>query len=205
MTDNINPTNEKKLALFDFDGTITTRDTYIEFLQSTVGKGRFARGMLFLLPVVIAYYLGLISAHRAKEIMMTHFFKDMAEEEFAAHATRFAHGKMISMIKQSALDRIAWHKQQGHDVVVVSASISYWLLPWCQKYELDLIATELEIKDNRISGKLASPNCKNQEKVKRIKARFPLEQYSYIYAYGNSSGDKEMLELANEKYYQNFK
>ncbi len=204
MEEKMSPTPEKKLALFDFDGTITTRDTYIEFLQSAVSPSRFAAGMTFLIPVVIAYYARFISAHRAKEIMLGHFFKGMDEKEFTHKATQFATGKMTSLIKPSALERITWHQQQGHDVVVVSASIRHWLQPWCQKYNLHLIASELEIKNNRITGKLASPNCKSQEKVIRIKARFPLEQYSYIYAYGNSSGDKEMLALANEPYYQNF-
>lgn len=183
MNNNTIPESKKKLALFDFDGTITTHDSYIEFLQTAVSKGRLAFGMLCLLPIMIGYGIGLVSAQQTKEKMIGHFFKGMAEEKFADLATRFALGKMLSMVKPSALERIKWHKEQGHDIVVVSASISYWLLPWCQKHELELIATELEVKDNCITGKLASPNCKNAEKVKRIQARYHLEDYDYIYAY----------------------
>jgi HAD superfamily phosphoserine phosphatase-like hydrolase len=89
--------------------------------------------------------------------------------------------------------------------VVVSASVECWLGPWCDKNGLDLIGTQLEIKDNRVTGKLLSKNCYGKEKVNRIRERYDLNSFDFIYAYGDSRGDDEMLELAQEKYYKPFR
>lgn len=207
LQDNFSMTrnNEKKLALFDFDGTITREDTYMEFFKFAFGRPRLYAGAILLFPWIALYFLHLVPAGRLKEIMISHFFKNRDAGEFARMAEEFALGKMSACVKDSALARIAWHKEQGHEVAVVSASLTHWLAPWCRKYNLELIATELEVKDNRITGKLATPNCNGPEKVNRIRQRFHLDSYIYIYAYGNSSGDKPMLALSHEPYYNNFK
>jgi HAD superfamily hydrolase (TIGR01490 family) len=197
--------NGKKLALFDFDGTISTKDTFIEFLKYAKGPFGFWIGFLRLSPWLIGFFAGFVPSHRMKSMVMTHFFKDMDEAAFNRIATEFGSGNINQFVKQSALERLQWHKDEGHEIAVVSASFSNWLAPWCDTHNIHLIATQLEIVDNRVTGKLSSPNCKGPEKVRRIKELFQLENYSYIYAYGNSSGDKEMLELANEPYMNNFK
>jgi phosphatidylglycerophosphatase C len=197
--------NEKKLALFDFDGTITTNDTFLEFVKYAAGSLRFWIGFILLSPWLIGFFVGLVSSHRMKTMVVTYFFKNMDADSFNHKAAEFAKFKMNDFVKDSALQRLQWHKNEGHDIAVVSASFSNWLAPWCEKHNIPLIATELEIKDNRITGNLASPNCKGPEKERRIKEIYPLENYTYIYAYGNSSGDKEMLALANEPYMNNFK
>ena len=109
------------------------------------------------------------------------------------------------IVRPKAIEKINWHKNQGHKVVVVSASIECWLRPWCEKNGLELIATKLEIKDDIVTGKLLSKNCYGVEKVNRIKELYNIEKYDYIYAYGDSSGDKQMLELAHEKFYKPFR
>ncbi len=133
------------------------------------------------------------------------FFKKLDNERFTQVASDIASGKRETTVKASAMERIDWHKKEGHDIAVVSASFTHWLAPWCDAHQLKLVATELEIKDNLITGKMATPNCKGAEKVVRIKELFNPDDYDYIYAYGNSSGDKEMLELANEPFMNNFK
>jgi phosphoserine phosphatase len=69
---------------------------------------------------------------------------------------------------------------------------------------LGIIATRLEIVDNRLTGKLASPNCYGPQKVERIRAALDLSRYGRIFAYGDSRGDREMLALADEKHYRFF-
>jgi HAD superfamily hydrolase (TIGR01490 family) len=200
----MNDENKKILALFDFDGTITTKDTLLEFVKFAVGKVRFYTGLVLLGPWLAGFFTGLIPAHRMKEILMSHFFKNRDAEEFSKLGSAFANGKLTGLVKPSALERIAWHQQRDHEVVVVSASFSHWLAPWCNHYNVDLVASELEVSGNRITGKLALPNCNGPEKARRIKERFHLEAYDYIYAYGNSRGDKAMLELADESYLNRF-
>ena len=106
--------------------------------------------------------------------------------------------------KKDALDKITWHQRQGHKIVVVSASMECWLQKWCTVNKVELIATRLEIKENKLTGRFATKNCYGPEKVQRIKAYLNLDDFNFIYAYGDSRGDKEMLELADNAYL-NFK
>lgn len=101
--------------------------------------------------------------------------------------------------------KIEWHQSQGHHVVVVSASLECWLRPWCEQNTLELIATRLDITDGKVSGRLLSKNCYGIEKANRIKEKFDLNQFDTVYAYGDSRGDKEMLDLAHEKHYKPFR
>ena len=90
-------------------------------------------------------------------------------------------------------------------MAVVSASAENWVKPWCDKYGLICLATKLEVKDGIITGKLNGRNCYGDEKVCRIKERLDLSDYHEIIAYGDSSGDKEMLELAHHPFYKPFR
>ena len=108
------------------------------------------------------------------------------------------------MLRSEAMKRIAWHKNMGHTIVIVSASIESWLRPWCDKNKIDLIATRIEIKKGKVTGKFSSKNCHGAEKVNRIREKYSLPKYSEVYAYGDSLGDKEMLQIADKKHYQYF-
>ena len=197
--------NNKKLALFDFDGTITDKDSFMGFITYVAGTLRFYIGFLIMGPFMAAFLAGFYPAQKMKERAITHFFMNRTEEELNALARRFTDDKINGLVKQSARDRIAWHKEENHDIAIVSASCSLWLEPWCRDNGLLLISSKMEIKDKKITGKLSGPNCKGAEKVKRIKEKFNLDDYSYIYAYGDSSGDTQMLELADESFYKHFK
>ena len=70
---------------------------------------------------------------------------------------------------------------------------------------MELIATKLASENNRLTGKFATKNCSGVEKLNRIKENYNLDNYKTIYAYGNSKGDKEMLTIADKKFYKYFK
>lgn len=196
--------NAKKIAFFDFDGTITTDDSLLKFIRFVVGDMRFLAGLFVISPALIAYKLKLIPNYKAKQIMLTWYFKGMDKENFLEVAREYSLNYIDKIVRQQALKKIVWHKNEGHKVVVVSASLECWLRPWCDKNGLDLIGTKLELGENKVTGKLLSKNCYGIEKVNRIKERYDLNSFNFIYAYGDSNGDKEMLDLAHEKHYKLF-
>ena len=194
-----------KLALFDFDCTITKDDSLLKFIRFVVGDGRFIFGLVVLSPILVAYKLKLIPNYKAKQKMLSWFFKGMSKEAFFKVANEYSLVHIDKILRPKAMEKISWHKAQGHKVVIVSASIDCWLRPWCEKNGLELIATKLEIKDDIVTGKLLSKNCYGVEKINRIKEIYNLKDFEYIYSYGDSSGDKQMLELAHEKFYKPFR
>jgi len=195
----------KALALFDFDGTISNRDSFLDFLLYANKKKKLATSLVKLMPTFVRYKLKLISKKRAKEKIISHFFSGQTSYLFEEKVKEYSKDRLHKLVKQSALERIKWHKSQHHTVVVVSGSLSHWLKDWCRKYSVDLIATELEIVNSKVTGKFSTKNCFGEEKVNRIIKKYDLNKFDYIYAYGNSRGDKEMLSIANERFYKNFK
>jgi phosphatidylglycerophosphatase C len=110
-------------------------------------------------------------------------------------------------VKPEALERIKWHQAQGHRCIIVSASIETYLEPWAKaKGFSDVVSSKVETDENgRITGNLIGHNCRGLEKVKRIeKLLGPKENY-LLYAYGDSKGDKEMLDFADHAFYRTFK
>ena len=79
-----------------------------------------------------------------------------------------------------------------------------WLKPWCDKNELELIATKLKIKNGFVTGRFQTKNCYGIEKAVRVREIYDLDDYDHIYAYGDSRGDRELLELAHTKNFRAF-
>ena len=194
-----------EIAFFDFDGTITKDDSTIKFIRFFTGDFKYIIGIILLSPLLVLYKLNILDNDYIKKMIITYFFKDISEVDFKNKAKLFSSNIIPKLIRKKALDRLAWHKNKGHTIVIVSASINLWLQDWCDLNDFILIASELEIVDKKITGNLLSKNCYGPEKVKRILNKYNLSDYSYIYAYGNSRGDHEMLDIANEKNYKPFR
>ncbi len=192
------------LALFDFDGTLTERDSFAAFIRFAVGSRAFAEGLLRLSPVFLGYSMGVVSNNILKERVVDYFFGGWEYERFFSLAVEFGKVKLPRMLRRDAMKRIVWHLGRGDKVVVVSASLRCYLEGWCRAFGFDLIATRLEVDSGVITGRLKGNNCYGEEKAKKIRNRYNLSEYEKIYAYGNTRGDIPMLKLAHESYYRIF-
>ena len=121
------------IAFFDFDGTITTKDTMIELIKFHHGKYRLYIGLTMLSPWLIAMKLKLISHQKAKEKLLSWFFKGFAETEFSKICELFFQKKIPLIINKRALQKINEHKANGDEIVVVSASATNWIKGWCDE------------------------------------------------------------------------
>ncbi len=186
------------LALFDFDGTLSTQDSYLLFTRFLDPK-RYFIGCILLSPRIIAYLLGRYPNYCLKEDFLTFFYKKRSLEDLRLIALRFCEEKIPAILRPGAMERIQWHQDRGDVTVVVSACPRLILEPWCRKNDLDIIATELEIDtDSTITGKILGENCWGDAKVGRIQSRYDPAEFDEIFAYGDSKGDLPMLKMADE-------
>lgn len=192
------------IAFFDFDGTLTTKDSFIEAIKFIKGKFRFYIGFTVLSPILLLYKAKLIPNWKAKEAVLTYFFNGMRLADFQTACNQFAESQIKPMLRKEAIEKLRWHQSQGHRIVVVSASAQNWLIDWTQKLNVELIGTLLEVKNDKVTGKLQGNNCYGAEKAIRIKQTIDLQKYTTIYAYGDTTGDKEMLALATHPFYRKF-
>ena len=189
------------LALFDFDGTITNRDSFLDFLHFTFGAVRCAFGLAVLGPILALYAVKLVPNWKAKEAVLRHFLKGWSVDDFKEAAGRYSRERLPGIIRGEALERIEWHRSCGHRIIVVSASVEEWMRGWCDRYGIGVIGTRLAVDQGKLTGRINGVNCHGSDKVRRIREKVNLEKYECIYAYGNSRSDVEMLSLANEQYY----
>lgn len=194
----------KSLALFDFDGTITTKDTLLDFTRFVKGNLEFLHGVTVLLPTLISFKLKQIPNWKAKESYLKHFFGGMSLSVFDEWCKRYAIEKLPLLLNEAALDKLSWHLLEGHDVCIISASPENWIKPWAQKLNVRVIATRLQIKEGKLTGLINGKNCYGIEKLNRLNEVIDTNEYQVIYSYGDSRGDKEMLEIASKKFYRKF-
>jgi len=193
------------IAFFDFDGTITTKDTLLEFIKFSRGRFRYYIGFLLNSPWLVAMKLKVISNQTAKQRIFTWFFRNHSLDDFQEQCSRFATTAIPGLLRPKALKEIQLLQEKGATVVVVSASPENWILPWARTLSLSVISTRLETANNVLTGRIYLRNCHGKEKCARIRENYQLEDFSDIYAYGDSSGDKPMLELATKSFYKPFR
>jgi phosphatidylglycerophosphatase C len=190
------------LALFDFDGTITIKGTYPGFVSFAVRPRRKIVGGIILSPLIVGYGGRVVSDRAIRKAMSRIGFWGEEPDRVRRLGERYAEEVLPSLIRPAAHERIAWHKARGDLVVVVSASLDVYVGPWCRTLGLDVICTQLEASGGRLTGRYLRSDCCGEAKATRIRERYALRDYGTIYAYGDTEEDRQMLEMADRKYFR---
>jgi phosphatidylglycerophosphatase C len=194
-------TNSVVVAAFDFDGTICKGDSLMPFLLRLLGGRRVARSVLRH-----ATQLGLVSIGQAdrdlvKEKFIAHILSGHPAEQIHAIGKEFAMDMIRTRVFDSARQKIAWHREQGHRLVMVSATLDVYLEPFCEQFGFDeLLCTKLEIVDGKATGRLVGVNVRAAEKARQLTELIDVDHVE-LWAYGNSSGDYDMLRLARHPFF----
>lgn len=193
--------DKKKIVVFDFDGTLTTRDTLLMFLRFVFGTKHFMTGILLFAPLIILMKLKLYDNSKCKEHLFSWFFKGMNHKTFTEHGRRFA-SRVKAVARQNTTKALAQHRTNGDTIYIISASIREWVAPYCESLGVTaVLSTEAEVDANGcLTGRFSTPNCYGAEKVRRLLAIEPNRDSYHLTAYGDSSGDAEMFALADVHY-----
>ena len=197
-------TTKSIVAYFDFDGTLTNKDTLLPFLIHAIGWSKFILNLPRLLPVVILYLFNIISNEEAKDRALIILIRGYSFTVLDEKAKSFALLKLGKYLKPEIFSRLEYHFEHCHTIILVSANLALYLNHFARMHEIDdVIATEVEFVDQVCTGYLATHNCYGPEKVSRIKAYLAQRQisYTYSYGYGNSHGDNELLDYVDEGYF----
>lgn len=209
-------TTPQPIHVFDFDGTLTTTDTLLAFIRHARGPWRMALGFALHAPLLVLMKLGLYPNGKAKERLFAFFFKGMSIEAFDRACQRFAHDTQDHLLRPLGREAVRQALARGERVLVVSASIDNWVRPFFDGLvptgaanhaaRIEVLGTQVETADGHLTGRFATPNCYGAEKVRRIREALPLPRHQYhITAYGDSRGDKQMLDDADEAHYRPFR
>ncbi len=190
------------LALFDFDGTLTDRELFGEFLARAVTPRLLALGRLLLAPLVLGYRAGLLSGTLVRACVVRVGFSGADHAQVIAQGQRFFEEVLPGSLRPMAMARMQWHLDQGDTVVVVSGAFDLYLSHWCRAHGVDLICSSLEARDGVLTGRYLGAQCVGPEKARRVLERYRLENYAAVYAYGDTPEDRAMLALASRRSYR---
>ncbi len=193
------------IAAFDFDGTLTTRDSLFRFISWRRGRAEVVGDLLRTLPLLALYGARLVGNESHKMALFARAFQDMPADAFERRAGDFARSEIPPMVRAEALERVRFHQQRGDRVVIVSASPTDWIAPWAASEGItEVIGNSAEVIDGRVTGRLAGVNCYGPEKVRRLLALNPERDSYTLFAYGDGRGDRELLAAADHPYYRCF-
>ncbi|MBW3550363.1 MAG: HAD-IB family hydrolase [Proteobacteria bacterium] len=190
------------LALFDFDGTITTREMLPAFMHCAVEPRRLVTGKVLLAPLIVGYKLGLVPGTIVRAAVVRLGFSGVPLARLEEHGLAFARLALPPVVRPEAMERIDWHKRQGDTVVVVSGAFDVYLRHWCRQHQVGLICSSLEQRNGMLTGRYHGRQCVGEEKARRVREAFELSRYGRIYAYGDTREDLGLLALAHERYYR---
>ncbi len=183
--------HHRPVAAFDFDGTLARRDTLLGFLVQATSTSRVAMAMA-------AESRALASDRDQGKVRV---LRRLLAGDDPERLTRLGHDYAVGLghvLRPEMTERVRWHRTEGHELVIVSASLAYYLEPLAHTLGFDhVIAVEFEVgADDRLTGNLAGPNVRGPEKASRLTAWFGERPATELWAYGDSSGDDELLGMA---------
>ncbi len=202
----------REVKAFDFDGTLTSCDTLLAFIQYACGTKRFLAGLLRHSLILVLMKLHLYSNGEAKQRIFSYFFRGMTLQRFDELCAQFAssHRKII---RTQAIPLISHALRAGETVVVITASVENWVIPFLNIFGdnanttggVAVIGTRIEVENGMLTGRFLTPNCYGKEKVRRLLGVLPDRYQYHLTAYGDSRGDAEMLAYADEAHYKPFR
>jgi phosphatidylglycerophosphatase C len=195
----------RPIVAFDFDGTLTVRDSFTQFLRWRAGARGWALGLARMSKATVAYARerdrGAIKAASVKV-----FLKGVTRNELEADAARFADAYWDKFMRPDALKVWEDWGRRGAHRVIVTASPEITVAPFARRLGAEgLLGTHLTFDDqDRITGAFSSANCRGEEKVRRLHEAFG-PRLKLVAAYGDTSGDTEMLAMAEQPGFRVFR
>lgn len=193
----------KKLYLFDFDGTLTYKDTmflYLKFYNPSKFKLQFIKHI----PLFALLKLKLADAEKVKKSFISSILKGERKVKIESKSKAFFDTNFPDIFRENALEFIKNIDRNTTECYIVSASLDIWVQPFAEKFNIKLLATRAEYKDDIFTGNFIGKNCNNAEKVNRVIDAIGNKKFDKTIAFGDTSGDKEMLAWANEGKFEFF-
>lgn len=190
------------LALFDFDGTLSTREMFPDFVHFAVPRWRLAIGKALLAPVIVGYKLGWVPGNFTRASILAAAFRGVDADALQRLGKRFADEVLAAALRPEAMARLRWHQSRGDVVAVVSGSLDLYLAPWCAQHGVALLCSVVETRAGRLTGRYRGPQCVGEEKARRVREHFDLTRFDCVYAYGDTHEDHALLSIADRRWYR---
>lgn len=190
------------LALFDFDGTLTTQETFAPFLRYAVPPLRRAWASVLLAPLVPLYRRGWMSGSTLRGTAARVALSGLDEARVREAGKRFAHDIVPGWLRPEAVAALRAHRDAGDRVIVVSGGFELLVAPWCASEGVECLASRLDVREGRLTGRYLGAQCVGAEKANRVREQCDIAGFATIHAWGDTPEDDALLALASRRVYR---
>lgn len=195
-------TRRRDLALFDFDGTLTTREMLPDFFRRAIPRPKRWFGTALLAPLIVGYRLGCVPGTVVRAAIVRVGMGGLPLADYRRHGEAFAGDVLPGVLRPEAMARLRWHQARGDTVVVVSGAFDVYLEPWGRQHGVDVICSALAHDGLRLTGRYQGAQCVRDEKAARVRARYDLSAFHRVHAYGDTVEDLDLLAIAHHRHYR---
>ena len=188
------------IVLFDLDGTLTRRDTYLPFLGLCLKQFRIRRLSLAALSFhILLYKFGIIDNHQLKEIFLERTLSGITLEDLKPVAERFVLDLIDSGLRKPVIQRLNAHLNEGDKVILVTASFDFYVIKLARKIGINhVVCTRAEVNDGILTGRILGKNCHGEEKVRRLENLLSESDWDFSVLYTDHYSDHPLLKKVNK-------
>lgn len=212
-------TNKPILALFDFCETIVDFQSAAAYLELAGKRNpRFKKQRLFqrithkivykckrkIFPALYRFTKNeCFNVNHLKNSPRYPQLKDFPLSNAQDLAIYYAEEILSKHINNLVIDKLLWHRAQGHRIVVVSGGFEIYIRPFMRQFGVeDIVAIKLESKPNKrgecvLSGEIAGLHTMEYRKILALDEFLDLSEYDLdkSYAYSDCPSDIALLSL----------
>lgn len=193
----------KKLYCFDFDGTLTFKDTMFLFLKF-YNPTKFYAQFIKHIPLFVLLKMNLAEAEKVKKSFISSVLKGESRKNIELKSQIFFDLFHQKILRELALEFIKNIDRTQTESFLVTASLDIWVKPFADYLKMNLLATKGEFIDGKFTGNFLGKNCNDDEKVNRIKMAISGRKFDKTIAFGDTAADRPMLNWADEGHYKFF-
>ncbi len=190
-----------ELALFDLDNTLLSGDSDYEWAQFLIERGVLERAGYEAKNdgFFRQYKAGRLDIHEFLDFQLAPLARHPREKLDEWHA-EFMRTKIKPLIRPKGMELVQRHLRHNHLCAIVTSTNAFITAPIAREFGVDhLLATELEVRDGRFTGRPSGVPCFRQGKVTRVAEWLggrgqTLASFSSSWFYSDSQNDLPLLE-----------
>lgn len=188
------------LALFDLDETLIAGDSASLWLEYMVAQGLAPVDMVAEEQAMMSlYHQGKMDMHQYMAFTLQPL-AGKTRQWLDSLCTRFAEQELRNRIYPEGLARIEWHREQGHTLVLISASGEHLVSPMARMLGMDhCIAIQLDEEEGRLTGQTRGTLSFREGKVARVNQLFTdrANPWQESFGYSDSHNDLPLLRAVS--------
>lgn len=190
-----------KVVFFDFDKTLTKVDTLLLFAFFVSMKTKKVYKIILVLYIFVLFRIKIINNLSFKQLFAKILFLKMSSNLLLNYSNQFFK-KYLNILKIDESFKILQKNMAiGNKGYIVSSNFDIFLTPLTDRWKVNgIIATELEVIDNIVTGNLKGLPCDGIEKLRRVLEKFDINTVKGADAYGDSKGDYDLLNFVENGY-----